>query len=88
MRCLVHVRPSGFMFPVAKASSVGANKVNLEDHVPGLDSHPMAPPAPTASWTQLFQLQIRVRGSGGGPEKGGMKPSVKRGLLITDTCGG
>lgn len=52
---VLHVRPSGVMFLAAKASSMGANnKVNLEDHVPGLDSHPMAPPAPAASLDSAF----------------------------------
>ena len=53
---VIHIRPSGFMFFGAKASLDSANNKGKldDDHAPGLDSHPIEPPAPTASLDSHF----------------------------------
>ena len=53
---VLHIRTSGFVFFVAKASLGGANnKGKVDDnHAPGLDSHPIVPSAPTASLDSHF----------------------------------
>lgn len=78
------------MFLVARASSPGAsNKVNLEDPVPGVDSHPVAPLTPAASLDSAFPATDQgYKVLEAEQEKGRLQPIVKSGLLIADTCRG